>query len=171
MQLILKKVKCHRRQKLILNYNNYIYTVTCSNNKIYTQVYDEKNWNEKYNILNVEESNPIVQLEIIQNGNDIYMFYSGYGYLKIEKMNFNTQQWEDVAKINDILGEFCVTNNSGQFYSRKFSISESSNVISLIPCLAKKQLIFWERLSSPLVQLSAWYFIIPRQIKVSNSLY
>ena len=39
----------------ILNYNNYIYPVTCSNNKIYTQIYDEKNWNEKYNILNVEE--------------------------------------------------------------------------------------------------------------------
>lgn len=114
----------------ILNYNNYIYTVTCSNNKIYTQVYDEKNWNEKYNILNVEESNPIVQVEIIQNGNDIYLFYSGYGYLKIEKMNFKTQQWEDVAKINDILGEFCVANNSGQFYIS--CIREDSSTARLI---------------------------------------
>ena len=114
----------------ILNYNNYIYTVTCSNNKIYTQVYNEKNWNEKYNILNVEESNPIVQVEIIQNGNDIYLFYSGYGYLKIEKMNFKTQQWEDVAKINDILGEFCVANNSGQFYIS--CIREDSSTARLI---------------------------------------
>lgn len=114
----------------VVNYNNYIYTVTSSNRKIYTQVYDGKEWNEKYNILDIDEVNPVVQIEIIENDNELYLLYSGYGYLQVKKMNFKTQQWEEVAKINDILGEFCVTSYSKQFYIS--CIREDSSTARLI---------------------------------------
>lgn len=75
----------------IANYKNTIYTVTYSNNKIYTQTYDGTNWKQEISTLNINETYPIAQIDLITTQNKLYLCYSMYGILQIKELNDTTK--------------------------------------------------------------------------------
>ena len=114
----------------IANYKNTIYTVTYSNNKIYTQTYDGTNWKQEISTLNINETYPITQIDLITTQNKLYLCYSMYGTLQIKELNNTTKKWEDVTKINNIIGEFGITNHIDKLYIT--CVGENSETARLI---------------------------------------
>lgn len=120
----------------IANYKNAIYTVTYSNNKIYTQICEKENWKQEISTINMNETYPITQMDLIVANDKLYLCYSGYGYLQIKELNSSTKTWEDVAKVSNIIGKFGITSYLDKIYIT--CVGEDSSTARLLEINNKK---------------------------------
>ena len=83
----------------IIEYDNSIIAASVLNKKILINKYDGNNWNN-LNELNLE--NDSTSIKLIKNNNDLYLIYSGWGFINIAK--YSSNNWAIISKIDNTNG-------------------------------------------------------------------
>lgn len=107
----------------IEEYGNIPYMVSYGNGKLYTQIYENGVWVQKGNVYNI--NNNVSQIELVSTGRDLYLCYSGWGFLYLKRWNLSAMRWEDAAPVyTDTNGFFDIDFEGNRLY---IAVSEIGN--------------------------------------------
>lgn len=95
-------------------FNDKLYVVSAmyddseeiDNSKINVKSYDGENWTNVGETMIIEKEELVDQIAFCKTESDLYIFYSGLGYLGIKKLDLVTNAWNDITEMDDVAGAF-----------------------------------------------------------------
>ncbi len=111
------------RQFDIEEYGSIPYMVSYCDGKLYTQTYENGVWIQKGNVYNINSN--VSQIELVSTGRNLYLCYSGWGFLYLKRWNSSVMSWEDAAPVyTDTNGFFDIASEKDRLY---IAVSDAGN--------------------------------------------
>lgn len=91
----------------IENYGGRPFVVSVLGKTIYSQTYNGSVWTQLGGAVSLNQSSPIQAVELLVNGNDLYLGCYGWGYLELRKWNSAASTWTLVATAANMNSDRC----------------------------------------------------------------